>query len=183
LELSNKIKLALWWRKLTIKNNLGVNSMSLSIEGQTPKRFLIILPEQTRESELAKRFIHSMKNALGSKSDNQMRIIGPAIVGNLIDLADFRDFILFSDKDLNRLGLPGKELLWSCQRINVDAILDLNQNFNPISAVLSETVNAPLKVGFFSDNGENYYNILIRCNGEELAESGFKEVFQILGIR
>jgi hypothetical protein len=43
-------------------------------------------------------------------------------------------------------------------------------------------VNAPLKVGFFSDNGENYYNIMIRRHGEELAESGFKEVFQILGI-
>ena len=100
----------------------------------------------------------------------------------MIDLGDFQDFILFSDTDLNRLGLPGKELLWSCQRINVDAILDLNQSFNPISAILCETINAPLKVGFFSDNGENYYNIMIRRHGEELAESGFKEVFQILGI-
>ena len=182
MELSKKIKLALWWRKLTIKNSLGVNAMSLSNQGQTPKRFLIVLPEHTRESALAKRFIHSMKNALGPKSENQMRILGPAIVGNLIDLGDFQDFILFSDTDLNRLGLPGKELLWSCQRINVDAILDLNQSFNPISAILCETVNAPLKVGFFSDNGENYYNIMIRRHGEELAESGFKEVFQILGI-
>ena len=62
MELSNKIKLALWWRKLTIKNSLGVNSMSLSIEGQTPKRFVIILPAHITETELAKRFIHSMKN-------------------------------------------------------------------------------------------------------------------------
>ena len=60
--------------------------------------------------------------------------------------------------------------------------LDLNQSFNPISAILCETVNAPLKVGFFSDIGENYYNIMIRRHGEELAESGFKEVFQILGV-
>jgi len=182
LEISKKTKLALWWNSLKRKNNLGSGTISLTNPDQRPKRFLIILPEHTTETELAKRFIISMKNAMGSASSNQMRILGPAIVGNLLDLSDFHDFILFSEIDLNRWGLPGKELIWSCQRIKVDAVLDLNQYFNPISATLCNTVEAPLKVGFFSDNGADYYNIMIRRQGEELSESGFKEVFQILGI-
>ena len=34
----------------------------------------------------------------------------------------------------------------------------------------------------YSDEGEDFYNIMVRTTGEELAESGFKEIFQILGM-
>jgi len=40
-----------------------------------------------------------------------------------------------------------------------------------------------MKLGFYSEEGESYYNIMVRRKGEELAESGFKEIFQILGIQ
>jgi hypothetical protein len=60
--------------------------------------------------------------------------------------------------------------------------LDLNQEFASASAVISRTVSAPMKMGFYSEEGESYYNIMVRRKGEELAESGFKEIFQILGI-
>ena len=78
--------------------------------------------------------------------------------------------------------MPGKELIWTCQRIKVDAVLDLNQEFAPISATICSKIIAPLKVGFFSDEGENYYNIMIQRYGTDLVESGFKEIFQIMGI-
>jgi hypothetical protein len=95
----------------------------------------------------------------------------------------FHDFLFFTEADLNRWGLPGKELNWACQRIQVDAVLDLNQAFAPISATICSTVSAPLKVGFFSEEGDQYFNVMIRRHGTELMESGFKEIFQILGIR
>ena len=61
-------------------------------------------------------------------------------------------------------------------------MLDLNQEFSLFSAALSQIVSAPLRIGFYSKEGKDYYNIMIRRQGEELAESGFKEIFQILGI-
>ena len=87
-----------------------------------------------------------------------------------------------TEEDLNKLGLPDKELISACNQIEVDAVLDLNQDFSSISATLCAEVPAPLKLGFYSDQGENYYNIMVRRTGEELAESGFKEIFQIIGI-
>jgi hypothetical protein len=60
--------------------------------------------------------------------------------------------------------------------------LDLNQEFSPISATLCGEIVAPLKVGFYSDEGDGFYNIMVRRTGAELAESGFKEIFQILGM-
>jgi len=182
LEISKKTKAALWWNRLSTKKDLGSETMSLSENGRRALRFLIILPEHATQSELAKRFVFSMRNALGPEGINQIRILGPANVGNLINLEDFQDFILYSEIDLNRWGLPGKELIWTCQRIKVDAVLDLNQEFAPISATICSKIIAPFKVGFFSDEGENYYNIMIQRYGTDLVESGFKEIFQILGI-
>ena len=183
MELSKRTKAALWWQQLIkAKSNLINQSLSISNQGQSAKRFLIILPELSEESDLARQFVQTFRNALGPMGVNQMRIIGPANIGNLLDLSDYHDFILFSDKDLNRWKLPGKELIWTCQRIQVDAVLDLNQSFAPVSATLCQTIRAKMKIGFFSDYGDSYYNIMIKRKGEELAVSGFKEIFQILGI-
>ena len=182
MELSKKTKAALWWKRLKGKDHFSDQPMALSNQGQSPGRFLIILPERSIESDLARHFVHTMRNALGPIGVNQMRIIGPAPIGNLLDLSDYHDFILYSEKDLNRWGLPGKELIWSCQRIQVDAVLDLNQSFSPVSATLCQTVTAKMKIGFYSKDGEPYYNIMVKRKGEELAESVFKEIFQILGI-
>ena len=98
------------------------------------------------------------------------------------DISEFDDYILYSEEDLNRWGLPNKELIRTCNDINVDAVLDLNQEFSSASATLTRAVSSPLKLGFYSEEGEKFYNIMVRRKGEELAESGFKEIFQILGI-
>ncbi|MBT3477980.1 MAG: hypothetical protein HOA15_04835 [Candidatus Marinimicrobia bacterium] len=183
MEVSKKTKAALWWHRLRKKNNYGTDTFSLSPNGRGVYRFLIILPEHTTQSELAKRFVFSMRNALGPKDINKVQILGPAHVGNLLNLEDFRDFILYTEADLNRWGLPGKKLNWACQRIQADAVLDLNQDFAPVSATICSEVNAPLKVGFYSEEGEDYFNVMIRRHGSDLMESGFKEIFQIMGIR
>ena len=94
MELSKKTKAALWWHRLKGKDHLSDQSMALSNRGQSPGRFLIILPEQSIESDLARRFVQTMRNALGPMGVNQMRIIGPAQIGNLVDLSEYHDFIL-----------------------------------------------------------------------------------------
>ena len=182
MEESKTTKAAFWWYRFRSKHKRNVKSLSVSTNGKSPDRFLIVLPEHSTESDLAKRFISSMKNALGPKGADQMKILGTTSVGNLLDLTEFHDFILYSEEDLNRWRLPDKELILTCNKIKVDAVLDLNQKFSPISATLCGEISAPLKVGFYSDEGEDFYNIMVRTTGEELAESGFKEIFQILGM-
>ena len=63
-----------------------------------------------------------------------MKLLGPAAIGNLIDVDEFNDYIFYSDEDLNRWGNPGKELTNTCEKIKVDTILDLNQEFAAASA-------------------------------------------------
>ena len=182
MEESKVTKAALWWHRFRNKNKTYNKSLGVSNNGKVPKSFLIILPEHSTEADLANRFISSMKNALGPRRSKQIKIIGNSIVGNLLDLSGFHEFILYTEEDLNKLRLPDKELMLACNQIEVDAVLDLNQNFSSICATLCTEIKAPLKLGFYSDQGEKYYNIMVRRTGEELAESGFKEIFQIVGI-
>ena len=178
----NTTKAALWWHRILTRGKSGSNSLSLKKRGKLPIDFLIILPEHATESDLAKRFLDAMKNALGPRKKRNMKLLGPSGIGNIIEINEFEDYILYTEEDLNRWGLPGKELINTCQKIKVDAILDLNQEFATVSATITRTVTAPLKLGFYSEEGEKFYNIMVRRKGEELAESGFKEIFQILGI-
>ena len=182
MEESKTTKAAFWWYRFRSKHKRNVKSLSVSTNGKSPDRFLIVLPEHSTESDLAKRFISSMKNALGPKGADQMKILGTTSIGNLLDLTEIHDFILYSEEDLNRWRLPDKELISACNQIEVDAVLDLNQDFSPISATLCAEIIAPIKLGFYSAQGEDYYNVMVRRTGEELAESGFKEIFQIIGI-
>tara|TARA_B100001989_G_C24454257_1_gene420721 strand:+ start:202 stop:753 length:552 start_codon:yes stop_codon:yes gene_type:complete len=180
---SNTTKAALWWNKLRSRKKLNKTTLSIKRRGKIPMDYLILLPEHATESDLAKRFLDAMKNALGPRKKRNMKLLGPTGIGNLIEINNYNDFILYSEEDLNRWGLPGKELVSECEKIKVDALLDLNQEFASASATLSRTINAPMKLGFYSEEGESYYNIMVRRKGEELAESGFKEIFQILGIQ
>ena len=171
-----------WLKRLRSGGKLGFNSLAIKKRGKIPISYLIILPEHATESDLAKRFLESMRNALGPRKKRNMKLLGPEIIGNLIDIHEFNDYIFYTDEDLNRWGKPGKELIGACEKIKVDTILDLNQEFAPSSAALSKIIRAPMKIGFYSEEGEKIYNIMIRRKGEDLAESGFKEIFQILGI-
>ena len=170
------------WQRLRSRGKLGFESLAIKKRGRIPISYLIILPEHATESDLARRFLEAMRNALGPRKKRNMKLLGPAAIGNLIDVNEFNDYIFYSDEDLNRWGNPGKELTNTCEKIKVDTILDLNQEFAAASAALSKIITAPMKLGFYSEEGEKIYNIMIRRKGEDLAESGFKEIFQILGI-
>ncbi len=171
-----------WLKEIVSGGRLGFDTLSIRKRGKLPISYLIILPEHATESDLAKRFLESMRNALGPRKKRNMKLLGPEIIGNLIDINDYSDYIFYTEEDLNRWGSPGKELIGVCEKIKVDTVLDLNQEYAPTSAALTKKISAPMKIGFYSDEGEKIYNIMIRRKGEDLAESGFKEIFQILGI-
>ena len=76
MEESKTTKAAFWWYRFRSKHKRNVKSLSVSTNGKSPDRFLIVLPEHSTESDLAKRFISSMKNALGPKGAKQMKILG-----------------------------------------------------------------------------------------------------------
>jgi len=67
----NTTKAALWWHRIRTRGKSGSNSLSLKKRGKLPIDFLIILPEHATESDLAKRFLDAMKNAIKDAGINR----------------------------------------------------------------------------------------------------------------
>ena len=134
---SNSKKLALWWNRLINRNKRNSQSLFISKKGKTPKQFLIILPEHSTESDLAKRFLRSMRNAMGPAGSNQVRLLGLESVGSLVDSSDFHHYIFFTREDLNRWGTPDKELTYGGHSHTYDVII---QAFSPQNQSITRDV-------------------------------------------
>ena len=94
---SNTTKAALWWNKLRSRKKLNKTPLSIKRRGKIPMDYLILLPEHATESDLAKRFLDAMKNALGPRKKRNMKLLGPTGIGNLIEINNYNDFILYSE--------------------------------------------------------------------------------------
>ena len=53
------------WQRLRSRGKLGFESLAIKKRGRIPISYLIILPEHATESDLARRFLEAMRNALG----------------------------------------------------------------------------------------------------------------------
>ena len=104
-----------WWQRIRFRGKQRFESLSIKKRGKIPISYLIILPEHATESDLAKRFLVSMRNALGPRKKRNMKLLGPEIIGNLIDINEFNDYIFYNEEDLNRWGMPGKDLTSTCE--------------------------------------------------------------------
>ena len=91
-----------WWQRIRFRGKQRFESLSIKKRGKIPISYLIILPEHATESDLAKRFLVSMRNALGPRKKRNMKLLGPEIIGNLIDINEFNDYIFYNEEDLNR---------------------------------------------------------------------------------
>ena len=61
-----------WWQRIRFRGKQRFESLSIKKRGKIPISYLIILPEHATESDLAKRFLVSMRNALGPRKKRNM---------------------------------------------------------------------------------------------------------------
>ena len=90
--------------------------------------------------------------------------------------------ITYSKEHVNRWGLLHKSFLEIIFTSQPEAVIDLNFDFDPISATIVQKSNAPMRIGFYTEESEKYYNILIERKGNEYLEIGFRNIQQLLGL-
>jgi len=81
--------------------------------------------------------------------------------------------------DINRLNLPTKKFIHRISEIKYDAAIDLNRTENMLYGYLFNIINAPLKIGFKSENSDKYYNVQI-VNNASSAEDSYKNLLNCL---
>lgn len=155
---------------------------TLTTDGRSITDLILLLPTDRLQFDFSRRFLLSLKNAIGPTPKINIIMVGRAEVGNLFNLENFDRFLLYSESDLNKWGYPRKELQDHLDQIKGDACFDLNQEFSPEALVVSTMIQAPVRIGFFSEDTEDYYNILIQINQSDPLQAGVRELLQLLGI-
>jgi len=91
--------------------------------------------------------------------------------------------ITYSDEHVNRWGLPEQSLLEIIFVSRPEVVIDLNVEFDPISAAIVQQSGAPMRIGFYNEENEKYFNILIERKESDYFEEGYLKIQQLLGLR
>jgi len=70
--------------------------------------------------------------------------------------------VAFNDKDLNFIGLPGKELRGKIAGEKYDLAIDLNTKPEFYSIDCIKTANPKWRVGFYEGKGDKIFNVMIK---------------------
>jgi hypothetical protein len=164
-----------------VKSNSSVG-LALRKERYPFSNLLVLLPKKPEHSRMARIFIQSLQNAIGSEGRIQVRYIAMRRNLEFIDSSINDRLITYSNEHINRWGLPYKSFLEIVFSSQPDAVIDLNLDFDPVSATIVQQSNAPMRIGFYTEESEQYYNILIDRKGSDYIEKGFLNIQQLLGL-
>ncbi len=173
--------MALRWNLSREKSNSNVG-LALRKERYPFSNLLVLLPKKPEHSRMARIFIQSLQNAIGPEGRIQVRYIAMRRNLEFIDSSINDRLITYSNEHLNRWGLPYKSFLEIVFSSQPDAVIDLNLDFDPVSATIVQQSNAPMRIGFYTEESEQYYNIMIDRKGSDYIEKGFLNIQQLLGL-
>lgn len=181
MDLPLKTRMALRWNLSREKSNSNVG-LALRKERYPFSNLLVLLPKKPEHSRMARIFIQSLQNAIGPEGRIQVRYIAMRRNLEFIDSSINDRLITYSNEHLNRWGLPYKSFLEIVFSSQPDAVIDLNLDFDPVSATIVQQSNAPMRIGFYTEESEQYYNIMIDRKGSDYIEKGFLNIQQLLGL-
>jgi len=181
MDLPLKTRMALRWNLTRKKSNINVG-LALRKERYPFSNLLVLLPKKPEHSRMARIFIQSLQNAIGPEGRIQVRYIAMRRNLEFIDSSINDRLITYSNEHINRWGLPYKSFLEIVFSSQPDAVIDLNLDFDPVSATIVQQSNAPMRIGFYTEESEQYYNILIDRKGSDYIEKGFLNIQQLLGL-
>jgi len=181
MDLPLKTRMALRWNLSRKKSNSNVG-LALRKERYPFSNLLVLLPKKPEHSRMARIFTQSLQNAIGPEGRIQVRYIAMRRNLEFIDSSINDRLITYSNEHINRWGLPYKSFLEIVFSSQPDAVIDLNLDFDPVSATIVQQSNAPMRIGFYTEESEQYYNILIDRKGSDYIEKGFLNIQQLLGL-
>jgi len=181
VDLPLKTRVALWWNR-SWKDTLANPKLSLSKETYSFSNLLILLPNNPEYSRAARVFIQSLQNAMGPKGRIQVRYIAKRMNLEYVDERINDRLITYSDEHINQWGLLEQSFLEIIFVSKPEVIIDLNLDFDPVSATIVQKSGAPMRIGFYNKDNEKYFNILIDRSENEYLEEGYKKIQQLLGL-
>ncbi len=152
-EAKNNIAKYIFNKKFLNKNysiNIGNKFLSASND------FLFLLPGNDNDFkngfDVVRYFLIHKKN---------ITLFLPEYKINLVPEGRKYSFIGYGIQDVNKIGLPNKNLIDKLREKKFDVVVDLNRNENLFYIAVANIVNAKFRVGFKRKQTETYYNFQV----------------------
>jgi hypothetical protein len=85
----------------------------------------------------------------------------------------------FNFRDITKLNLPSKELIYKLSEMQFNVSIDLNRKENLFCSYSANLVEAPLRIGFAKADADKFYNFQI-INRQEDSEISYKNFLNCL---
>ncbi|MBL7013482.1 MAG: hypothetical protein ISR83_03600 [Candidatus Marinimicrobia bacterium] len=177
MKIPTRTKALLKWKKFQNKKKMESPTLSMSQKGEGVNALLVFLPENLEDARIMGHFIKSLTGnvAVHFICHQKVKSVYPdELQGNIIS---------FSDEDINWWGIISENAFREkIKNIKMDALVNLNIKDHFLYHELSSSIQAPLKIGFHTDESDDYYNIIIDHRKGAFLEKSFDTLNKILGI-
>jgi hypothetical protein len=90
--------------------------------------------------------------------------------------------LTYSGNDINAWFLPRRELLEKMSTRTFDVALDLNVSLSLPGAFLCKASNAPLRVSFAKQDGDQFYNFQVNTKGASGSTHSYRSLLKCLDM-
>ncbi|HDP99531.1 MAG TPA: hypothetical protein ENN22_10175 [bacterium] len=143
------------------------------------KSILLLMPDNPEEFEIAHKFLkHIERDFFRARI---LYLIRDSYLQQLNEKQRHGTIFVAKD-DINPFGLPKRKLKHKIMATHYDIVIDLNQNFHPLSTYLCRKTDAALKVCLENQEREPFYNFSVRTQIETALAEKYKKLLKYLRL-
>jgi hypothetical protein len=143
------------------------------------RRALVIFPESSLDSESVSALFRYFLRKFSS--EGMMILIRDEQLFSLASSPPLKT-LTYSERDINTWFVPKHGLLQRIMTKTFDVALDLNIGLSLPSAFLCKASNAPLRVSFAKQSGDQFYNFQIQTKGKAGTPNTYRNFLKCLDM-
>ncbi len=163
-------------RKIRKQND---RPLKLARTGGGVSSVLIIFPDQLEEYRIARHYFKSVEQ---SHPDVRFTFLLPDDPAQLQTTKVVNGTIQLQPEDFDRWQLPSQEFISRLFRTPYDAVINLCTPEYLVAELIVCGSPVPLRLGFYSPNTAQYYDLTIERTGRLSLEKVYIQIQQILGL-
>jgi hypothetical protein len=140
---------------------------------------LFIIPNN---DELRPSVLFMLHSAQQQFQGNSLTIVTTGSSGSLSQKLKQCMMVPVHPEQINYFFLPKKSLIVRLQEQTYDVIIDLNLTVTPLAAYICAVIDAPLKAGFSSPQGEALYNFQLQTAAAQDPKVRYERLLHTLAM-
>ena len=143
------------------------------------RRALVIFPEAGMDWESTQSVL---KYVLRRFASGTMLLVIREDLVNTISFAPNIKTVTYAREEVNTWFLPRASLLRKLKTSTFDVVLDLNVVLALPSAFVCRETNAPLRVSFAKESGDDFYNFQVQTKGPGTSSGAYRTLMKCLDM-